>query len=229
MTRLLIILPHIHVEQDYMRINMPASTYRIPVAYNIRSTIKRSITLRKGVKKLSPSSIAYPSLIDQQASSEIPDISKKNQHCLRREHRLRLLLDLSFSSSNWVGLGSAREVLSLDGWLRGLGGGWSGQLGGRRSRATVVNIRCGLVTVVSKTLRHQTLSMRGVVTSLLLQLVCLVVENLLSVLDMSVNKLAVGNVDKREQVNNTRCDQRQSPQREELDEEIGDEGSDECL
>ena len=101
--------------------------------------------------------------------------------------------------------------------------------GGRRSRPTVVNIRCGLVTVIAETLRHEARSMRGVVTSLLLQLVCLVVENLLPILDMSVDKLAVGNVDKRGKVNNTRCNQRQTPQREELDEKIEDKGSGECL
>jgi hypothetical protein len=69
----------------------------------------------------------------------------------------------------------------------------------------------------------------GVLGTEVLDLCRLLVGNVVALLKLGVNDLLVLDVDERTQVGNNGGDERQAPQRDELDEEVGDERSKESL
>jgi hypothetical protein len=126
------------------------------------------------------------------------------------DHGLRDLLGRKFV------LGRSREVLLLN--LRRGG-----------ASAVLADRLLGLGGV----LLGEALNGLGSVTSVLvgeaLELGSLLVGNVVTLLELGVNDLLVLEVDKRTKVGDDGCDQGQSPERNELDEEVRDQGSKEGL
>jgi hypothetical protein len=69
----------------------------------------------------------------------------------------------------------------------------------------------------------------GVLGTEVLDLCRLLVGNVVALLKLGVNDLLVLDVDERTQVGNNGGDERQAPERDELDEEVGDQRSEEGL
>lgn len=123
-----------------------------------------------------------------------------------------LLLDLRHG----LVLGSDREV--------GLGLG-----GSRRGRAAAVEVVLGLGGVVTSILLERVGRAAGVLASEILDLVGLGADDAGGVVDVTVNKLLVVQVDEGTEVDDSGTDEGKAPERKPLDEPVGEEGGKEGL
>lgn len=131
-------------------------------------------------------------------------------------------------------LGRLGEIRLLD---RGLGdglgldesrgGGHLADFGG--DRTAVSNVLLCLGAVGTRILLHQAGSVSSLLASDVLDLVGLRVDDLLSILNVTIDDLAVADVDERAQVGDSHADQRQAPERKDLDKPVGEECSGEGL
>jgi hypothetical protein len=113
-------------------------------------------------------------------------------------------------------LGRSGEILLLDLWCRG---------------ASTVLVD-GLLSLGGRLL-GVTLDRSGGVSGMLLRktldLSSLLASDLATLLELSIDDLLVLDVDEGSEVGDESGDQGQAPERNELDEEVGDEGREECL
>lgn len=206
-----------------------------PTVSGITTTLHLDLQKPEILPLFSSSNLSSLSKLQVDSTKDLQALRSAISAHLRRDRLGRgLLRRLGFSrwSSNRLGLGGHREVLGLNGWLHlRLGDCGAGHLGhlGRRKRATVVNVLLGLGAVVTQALLHQTLCMGRTLASKFFQLIGLLMESLLGALNLGIDQFAVADVNERTNVDDGGGEQRQSPEWEELDEEVGNESSRERL
>lgn len=136
------------------------------------------------------------------------------------------------SVNNGFSLGSFGEVgglelrradwLDLDCWSWGLDGLWG-------CRAAVANILVSLGAVVIGILLHQSGGTGSLLVGEFLGMVGLGVDKLLNLGNLLIDKFAIADVDQRSKVSDGCTDQGEAPDRDNLDEPVGKEGSNESL
>lgn len=127
----------------------------------------------------------------------------------------------SFREIGGLELGRA-NWLDLDCW------GWSlGNLWG--CRAAVANVLVSLGAVVVGILLHQSGGTSSLLVGEFLGMGCLGVDELLNLSNLIINNFAVAKVDQGSKVSNGCAEQSEAPDRDDLDEPVGEEGSNESL
>lgn len=113
-------------------------------------------------------------------------------------------------------LGGSGELLLLD-------------LGGGGSSTVLVDGLLRLIGILSSIVLESLGCISGLLRGEIFDLIRLLGGHLAGVFELSIDSILVLNVYKRAEVGNRGGDQSQAPERNELDEEVGDQRSKECL